>query len=296
MRDFAPSEILGGHAGTSVLSFPKAGMGLDGRNLGCEMSGRNEYNMKSEEPLMTFPSDFNQAIAREAASLVKLAYDQFKNTTWNLGTGYQELGSLSADKERFGFVALNLASQNVFVVFRGTETPMDWMADLSFPQEPHPWGMVEKGFSELYQQCTVSVLTAVKRVPGTPKVFVTGHSLGSALATLATADLAINGIASAMYNFASPRVGNPGFTSEFNANAQVTARWRIVNTEDILTTVPLATPNPGVDLSPRSPLALLLLALHKLDYTHVGTPVNFTVNNGSIIGNHSITTYIAAIA
>lgn len=245
---------------------------------------------------MTFPFEFNQHIAQEAASLVKLAYEQFGNATWDLGPEYQELGSLIAQEERFGFVALNLTTQNVFVVFRGTQTSMDWLANLSFPQVPHAWGMVEKGFSGLYQQCTVSVLTAVKRVPGNPKVFVTGHSLGSALATLATADLAINGIAAAMYNFASPRVGDSVFAGKFNSNGQVAARWRIVNTEDIVTTVPLATPDPGGNLSPTSPFALLLLPMHKLDYTHVGTAVNFTVNNGSIIGNHDIKTYIAALA
>jgi len=63
-----------------------------------------------------------------------------------------------------------------------------------------------------------------------------------------------------------------------------------------VTTVPLATPNLGEILPPTSPFALLLLPMHKLDYTHVGTSVNFTVNNGSIIGNHDIKTYIAALA
>jgi triacylglycerol lipase len=245
---------------------------------------------------MTFPAGFDQSIAQEAAFLVKLAYDQFKNATWDLGTGYQELGSLIAQHERFGFVALNLTTQDVFVVFRGTQTPMDWMANVSFPQVPHPWGAVEHGFSGVYQQCSASVIAAVKRAPSTSKVFVTGHSLGGALATLATADLAINGTAAAMYNIASPRVGDAAFTIQFNTSAQVLARWRIANTEDIVTTVPLATPNLGEIIPPTSPLALLLFAMHKLDYTHVGTPVNFTVNNGSIIGNHDITTYIAALA
>ena len=245
---------------------------------------------------MTLPFEFNQLIAQETAFLVKLAYEQFRNATWNLGTGYQVLGSLIAQQERFGFVALNLTTQNVFVVFRGTLTPMDWLADLSFPQVPHAWGMVEKGFSGLYQECSVSVITALKRVPGAPKVFVTGHSLGSALATLATADLAINGIAAAMYTIASPRVGNAAFADEFNVNGQVAARWRIVNTEDIVTTVPLATPSVGDILPPTSALARLLLPMRKFDYTHVGTAVNFTVNKGSIIENHDIRTYIAALA
>jgi len=245
---------------------------------------------------MIFPPEFNQLIAQEAAFLVKIAYDQFRNPAWNLGTGYQELGSLIAQGERFGFVALNLTTQNVFVVFRGTQTGIDWLANLSFPQVAHPWGEVEEGFSGLYQQCSLSVITAVLRVLGKP-VFVTGHSLGGALATLATADLAINGVPAAMYNIASPRVGNGSFAGKFNANSQVVGRWRIVNTEDIVTTVPLATPNLAGALPPTSRFALLLLLpTHQLDYTHVGTAVSFTVNNGSIIGNHHINTYIAELA
>ncbi len=242
---------------------------------------------------MTFPPNFDQVIAQESAFLVQLAYDQFKNSTWDLGTGYQELGSLIADGERFGFVALNLTTQNVFVVFRGTQTLIDWMANVSFPQVKHPWGGVEAGFSGVYQQCSLSVLTAVRRVPGKP-VFVTGHSLGGALATLATADLAINEIPAAMYNIASPRVGNNAFAKEFDDNARVLARWRVANTEDIVTTVPFATPNLGA-APEANKFTLLLAALHGLDYTHVGTAVNFTVNNGSIIGNHDIKTYIAAL-
>ena len=101
---------------------------------------------------MTFPPGFNQLIAQEAASLVQIAYDQFKNPAWNLGAGYQELGSLSASGKRFGFVALNLATQNVFVVFRGTQNLEDWMANLSIPPVADPWGMVEDGFSDLYRQ------------------------------------------------------------------------------------------------------------------------------------------------
>ena len=60
--------------------------------------------------------------------------------------------------------------------------------------------------------------------------------------------------------------------------------------------MPLATPNLGEVLPPGSPFAVLLSLMHKLDYTHVGTAVNFTVSNGSIIGNHGIGTYIAALA
>src|SRR5260370_32831278 len=137
---------------------------------------------------MIFPPEFNQLIAQEDAFLVKIAYDQFRNPAWNLGTGYQELGSLIEQGERFGFVALNLTTQNVFVVFRGTQTSIDWLANLSFPQVAHPWGEVEEGFSGLYQQCSLSVITAVQRVLGKPGFFI-GPSLGRALCTSAYAGM-----------------------------------------------------------------------------------------------------------
>lgn len=242
---------------------------------------------------MDFPSAFSQSIAKEAAFLVQLAYQQFRNSTWDLGSGYQELGSLHAQGERFGFVALNLTSKNVFVVFRGTQTPLDWIANFSFRQVPHAWGKAEQGFTDIYRQCSGSVLTAVQRAPGA-SVFVTGHSLGGALATLATADLAIHNIACSMYNLASPRTGNTEFAGNFNTSALIQARWRIANTEDIVTTVPLATPTLGVAHG-ASALATLTALMEQLDYTHVGTAVNFTVNNSSIIANHDIKTYIAAL-
>ena len=245
------------------------------------------------------PPQFDQNIARESAFLVSMAYDQYQNPAWNLGTGYQLLGTLETPAERFGFVAQNVVTKNVFVVFRGTATPLDWMADLSFPQVNysalHPeWGKVEQGFWDVYQSCSQPVIGAVKSAAGASGVYVTGHSLGGALATLASADLAINALPAAMYSLASPRVGNPDFTARFNA--QVAAGWRIANTEDIVTTVPLATPNLEVPTLPHHALGILLMLSHELEYTHVGTAVNFTVNHGSIVQNHAIATYRAALA
>jgi triacylglycerol lipase len=245
------------------------------------------------------PPQFDQDIAQESALLVTMAYDQSQNPAWNLGTGYQVLGTLETPQERFGFVAQNVVTKNVFVVFRGTATPLDWMADLSFPQVNysaiHPeWGKVEQGFWDVYQSCSQSVINAVKSAAGAPHVYVTGHSLGGALATLATADLAINAIPAVMYSLASPRVGDPTFTARFNA--QVTMGWRIANTEDIVTTVPLATPNLEIPVLPHNALGILLMLSHDLDYTHVGAAVNFTVNHGSVVQNHAIATYSAALA
>ncbi|XP_039817928.1 lipase-like isoform X2 [Panicum virgatum] len=73
-------------------------------------------------------------------------------------------------------------------------------------------------------------------------VYVTGHSLGGALATLlalelSSSQMAKNGVIFVtMYNFGSPRVGNRRFAEVYNA--KVKDSWRIVNHRDIIPTVP----------------------------------------------------------
>src|SRR6266446_6561887 len=116
------------------------------------------------------PSDFNMALAREAAGLVLNAYEEFaQGSAWHIKPGYDELQilratpeGLFAKKELFGFVARNQTSGDVFVTFRGTQSPEDWLSNITFPQVPHAaWGMVEKGFSHLYGQCSDDVKRAV---------------------------------------------------------------------------------------------------------------------------------------
>jgi len=254
---------------------------------------------------MFLPTGFDKSIALEAAGLVNQAYDQFDHFTqkipWSLQGNYKTLTVLSAKPEGllthlepFGFVASSLASANVFVTFRGTKTIEDWLADLTFPQVAHPWGHTEEGFSHLYQQCSADVLTAVKSAAA-PNVFVTGHSLGAALATLATADLVNSGVTpqAGMYTLAGPRAGDLAFAAEFNR--RVAVGWRIVNTEDIVTTVPLATPELFASQAPHSPLGMVLMLAGHLNYEHVGTPVSFTTHKGTIPANHAMQVYIDAL-
>jgi hypothetical protein len=66
------------------------------------------------------------------------------------------------------------------------------------------------------------------------KVFVTGHSLGGALATLCAARMQKDGTGSAaVYTFGSPRVGNDKFQAAFRLAHQ---RW--VNQNDLVTQLP----------------------------------------------------------
>ncbi len=262
---------------------------------------------------MNLPPDFDLAIAKEAAALVKQAYNQYNlwksRQPWNIEGDYDEPVLMSARPEGifdgvlervepFGFVTHNKTTGTVFVVYRGTQSPGDWISNMKFPQVPFKegWGKVEEGFSKLYWQTYADMQRGVNSYPGA-MVVVTGHSLGSSIATLATADLAANNIKTYLYNFASPRTGDEKFSENLNTNPNVLAKWRIVNTEDIVTTVPLATAKVsagGGESSGR--LKPLLLLLNNLNYTHIGYAVNFTAQNNSIVDNHKIETYITALS
>lgn len=73
-------------------------------------------------------------------------------------------------------------------------------------------------------------------------VYVTGHSLGGALATLHALELSSSQLAKrgaiyvTMYNFGSPRVGNRRFAELYNE--KVKDSWRVVNHRDIIPSVP----------------------------------------------------------
>lgn len=249
------------------------------------------------------PAGFKLPLVREAAALVQNAYEQFaQGPNWHIKPGYDLLTILHArpegwfaKDERFGFVAQNQTSGAVFVTFRGTESPEDWVSNITFPQVTHPWGMAEKGFSLLYDQCSAAVKQAVAAA-NPAHLYVTGHSLGAALATLATADLTIANHAPAMYNFASPRTGNIGFATTFDQ--RVADKWRVANTEDLVTTVPLATLELA-SVHANELRMIFALATHlgnRLTFQHVGVPVPFTTNNGTILDNHKMDTYIAALS
>jgi len=252
------------------------------------------------------PLGFDLPTALEAADLVMQAYEQFEafkaGREWSLQGDYTNLQSFSAKAgglftefdrpEPFGFVAQDNRSKNVFVTFRGTQTPDDWLSNIAINQTAHPWGPVEEGFAKLYAQCSSAMLNAVPRT-GAPKVVATGHSLGGALSTLAAADLAINQVVVHLYNFASPRTGSPSFADTFNQ--KIATAWRMVNTEDLVTTVPLSTPNLGSAKPPHGLLGVLIGMVRKLDFEHVGSAVSFTTFNGSIVANHQMPTYLTAL-
>lgn len=75
------------------------------------------------------------------------------------------------------------------------------------------------------------------------KIFVTGYSLGAALATIASADLhAVFGHIEQLYTYGGPRVGNEQFA---NLITQISPeRFRVIHYADIVPHLPPQIPIP----------------------------------------------------
>ena len=164
----------------------------------------------------------------------------------------QRLSINGAKRVFFGVLAKNNADPTSYVAaIRGTDGFVEWVIDGEFLLIPHPRHagvMVEQGFWNIYQTMSLADPTTgltthqnaaegVAAVVGTGTVVVTGHSLGSALSTYFTDDLAerLGSRASGCY-FASPRTGDSAWTDLF---AITVKDYRLFNyILDIVTHVP----------------------------------------------------------
>ncbi|KXZ45675.1 hypothetical protein GPECTOR_52g72 [Gonium pectorale] len=102
---------------------------------------------------------------------------------------------------------------------------------------------VHKGFRLAHDSVWDNTLAVLKTVTGAGPaanwhVYVTGHSLGGALATLGAYKLAKSGVVKkvSMYSYGQPRVGNKAFADEFNA--LISNAWRFANENDAVPRVP----------------------------------------------------------
>ncbi len=122
------------------------------------------------------------------------------------------------------------------LVFRGTEAELDDIKtdlDARFFRTPH--GMAHEGFITAYQCVADEIVAALNQHPdqGTLPFLITGHSLGGALATVASMDLEDKILVSACYTYGSPRVG----TAEWS-DALKTPVYRVVNGADAVPMLP----------------------------------------------------------
>lgn len=127
-------------------------------------------------------------------------------------------------------------SKDVLIACRGTEPTAinDVLADLKmFPVKHHIAGRVHRGFYAEYDKVIPGIKEALKKhdKKGNKTVWVTGHSLGGAMAVLVAAELQPSG---GLHTFGQPRVGNKAFLKSLDGIKY----YRYRNNNDIVTAVP----------------------------------------------------------
>ncbi|MFN6526878.1 lipase family protein [Nostoc sp. ChiSLP03a] len=256
----------------------------------------------------------------------------------------------------FGYVASEANNDNVYVIFRGTRGFVEWFKDANIQlvslkdstdkagnkvdiiadgvvqknqssliiPNIDDFGFVTAGFRGIYvslREKLINALNQISQKSPNAKVFVTGHSLGGALATLAIPDILKNTHFTnpnniELYTFASPRCGDRNFAMSFEKLG--VRHWRIANTEDIVTMLPFPTGNvlkpapldtrseeekltaelgiggvAGVDKNP-NPIFGFFKAMYDRnkrrmpDYVHTGTPIYFTIHEAALEKHHNL--------
>jgi hypothetical protein len=139
----------------------------------------------------------------------------------------------------------------VLVAFRGTEVKdfwaglRDWMTNLQAALVPDGFGGrvhagFQRGLQEVWSELCALLGPVLAQNPASSGVWLTGHSLGAALATLA-ADRALQQRAfpvRGLYTFGSPRVGDAAFARRVDTGALKSRAFRFVNHLDIVPSVP----------------------------------------------------------
>ena len=170
---------------------------------------------------------------------------------------------------------LGICDTYAVLAFRGSDpvTLPNWVTDLvvQLVECKEYQGRVHHGFSSVLHRTWARIETLLEHVRDRP-LFLTGHSLGGALAVLSACRLARMGRPpAAIYTFGSPRVGDPAFCAGYTLPT-----YRVVNRLDLVPEMPLASADKLLPPKPRFTNERILGGLRKMAdrvprYGHVNT-------------------------
>src|SRR6516165_2559730 len=190
--------------------------------------------------------DFHRGTAKAMAWLSQLAYetDEPKKieailSTWKLRLVEEvisELRSVLPMASTHAFVAAGRGA--TFIAFAGTDPVVlaNWISDF----DAH---LTANGVAEGYAEAASIIFDRIKTIEANrpdaeQKLFLSGHSLGGALAVVTAAKLSLNAslAVDAVYTFGMPRPGSGDFARDYNADLGMRT-YRLVHRDDLVPTV-----------------------------------------------------------
>ena len=199
----------------------------------------NYFNLSNPVPFLANTHNFNIFNAWWLAEISRLIYHNnfFNDENIQLGCFNFEIIGYIENKNTSTHVAILKVIQDkpcLVIVFRGTDEVDDWNINLhAYQSSFDSRGKVHSGFKKAYLSIKDELHEYLNQC--SLPLFITGHSLGAALATLATSELQSNENLDSCYTFGSPRTGNKVFVDSIKCK-QI---YRVVNNCDVVTTVPI---------------------------------------------------------
>jgi triacylglycerol lipase len=131
--------------------------------------------------------------------------------------------------------------KDIIIAFRGTEPKKisDWLSDSAIIMKDHRViGKVHHGFYDIIQECYPIVEAEIKSIDKGRNVWITGHSLGGALAVLMASELlCLNQPIEGIYLYGCPRVGDSIFKYYYNKHFG-DKTFRVINGSDVVPRLP----------------------------------------------------------
>ena len=159
---------------------------------------------------------------------------------------YIDASKLKNNEDTQAYVWWNAEARKMYVFFRGTDCKRDILANL----DARTWRIkqhgvsVHRGFQEQFLAVKDNVTAFLEKHTGRfDHVVFCGHSLGGALATIASAHFAhILGheIKVSCHTFGAPRVGNGAFSKHVNKLIAKEENWRVYHERDPVCLVPMS--------------------------------------------------------
>jgi triacylglycerol lipase len=205
-----------------------------------------EVSMKA--PLATKPRSqrntglpYCDTIAQEMVDVAHLTYQDVDTVRQEMQhRGFKQFHYFDRGSTQ-AFLVSN--TEKLILIFRGTELKsiQDWIANSEAAKIKACGGRVHLGFWEGCQNVWPQIETEIQQIryqfPEIP-LFLTGHSLGGALAILAAVQLQMCGHKlDSVYTFGCPRIGDRHFAMQYNRRLY-DCTFRLVNHRDIVAQLP----------------------------------------------------------